>query len=78
VRLPANIVEGVYSARVLLTRDREVIDSFETEIEVRKAGLGRLIYDTAQQMPLVYGVASIIVALIAGFAASEVFRYLRR
>jgi uncharacterized protein (TIGR02186 family) len=78
IPLPSNIVEGTYTAQVLLARERRVIDSFETEIEVRKAGLGRLIYDTAQQMPLVYGVASIIVALIAGFAASEVFRYLRR
>jgi uncharacterized protein (TIGR02186 family) len=78
IPLPSNIVEGTYTAQVLLARERQVIDSFSTEIEVSKAGLGRLIYDTATQLPLVYGVASIVVALIAGLAAAEVFRYLRR
>lgn len=78
VSLPANIVEGPYSARVLLTRDREVIDSFETEIIVRKEGLERLVYDLARQRPVLYGLMSIAVALAAGFGASEVFRYLRR
>ena len=78
VPLPANIVEGTYTAQVLLTRDRAVIDSFRTEIEVRKVGLERLLFDLAQTSPLLYGVLSIVVALAAGFAASEVFRILRR
>lgn len=75
--LPANITEGLYRAQILLTRDREVIDVFETEIDVARAGLERAIYDLAQQQPLLYGLASIAVALTAGFAASAVFRYIR-
>jgi uncharacterized protein (TIGR02186 family) len=78
VPLPANIVEGVYTAQVLLTRDRAVIDSFSAEIDVRKAGLERLIYDTSRNAPLLYGVLSILVAMAAGFGASEVFRVLKR
>ena len=78
VPLPANIVEGVYTAQVLLTRDRAVIDSFRAEIDVRKAGLERIVYDLSRNAPLLYGVASILVAMAAGFAASEVFRILRR
>ena len=78
IPLPANIVEGAYTAQVLLTRDREVIDSFRTEIDVRKVGLERLIYDLAQTSPLLYGSLSIAVALAAGIAASEVFRIVRR
>ena len=78
IPLPANIVEGIYTAQVLLTRDREVIDRFSTDIEVRKVGLERMIYDMAQTSPLLYGVLSIAVALLAGFGASEIFRMLRR
>lgn len=78
ISLPANIVEGVYDARVLLTRDRAVVDDFRTTILVRKEGLERLIYDMSQRRPALYGLASIAVALAAGFGASEVFRYLRR
>jgi uncharacterized protein (TIGR02186 family) len=75
--LPANIIEGAYAAQVLLTRDRAVVDSFETVVEVRKEGLERLIHRAAAEAPLLYGVVSIAVALLSGLAASEAFRRLR-
>ncbi|SEA80167.1 TIGR02186 family protein [Rubrimonas cliftonensis] len=77
-QLPANIVEGAYRVTVLLTRDRRVIDVFETEIDVAKAGIERLLYDASRQQPLVYGIIAIAIAMAAGLAASETFRWLRR
>lgn len=76
--LPANIVEGDYAATVFLTRDGAVIDVFETEIEVAKAGVERWLYDLARNQPYLYGLMALAVALCAGLAASEAFRYLRR
>ena len=78
VRLPANIVEGVYSVRVYLTRDREVIDEFTSEIVVLKEGLERAVYQLSREQPALYGVLAIAVALAAGLGAAEAFRYLRR
>ena len=78
VALPANLVEGDYRTRMYLLRDREVVNVSETVIEVRKTGLERLIYTTAHEQPLLYGVLSILVALAAGWGASEAFRQLRR
>ena len=78
VRLPANLVEGDYKTRMFLLRDRRVVNVTETSIAVRKAGLERLIYTTAHEQPLLYGILSIAVALLAGWAASEAFRLLRR
>ncbi|MEM9813435.1 MAG: TIGR02186 family protein [Pseudomonadota bacterium] len=78
IRLPANLVEGTYQARMFLVRDRAVVSVTEAEIDVAKAGLERLIYTTAHERPLLYGILSIAVALFAGWAASEVFRLLRR
>ena len=78
VRLPPNIEEGDYTARVFLVRDQRVMDLHETRIRVRKTGLERWIYALAQERPLIYGFGSIFVALFAGWAASEVFRLLRR
>jgi len=77
IALPANIIEGDYSARVFLLRDGRVRDVYSTVIAVRKAGLERLIYVTAQDQPLLYGILSILVALMAGWSASEAFRRLR-
>jgi uncharacterized protein (TIGR02186 family) len=76
--LPANIVEGDYAVTVLLTRDGAVIDSVQTEIDVAKAGIERWLYDLARRQPLIYGALAIALALAAGLAASELFRWLRR
>lgn len=78
VALPANLVEGDYLTRMYLLRNREVVSVAETAIEVRKTGLERLIYTMAHERPLLYGILSILVALAAGWGASELFRQLRR
>ncbi|MEM7547843.1 MAG: TIGR02186 family protein [Pseudomonadota bacterium] len=78
IALPANIIEGDYEARVYILREGRVIDDFATGIEVRKVGLERWIYTLAQEQSLIYGILSILVALLAGWGASEIFRLLRR
>ncbi|ABV94581.1 conserved hypothetical protein [Dinoroseobacter shibae DFL 12 = DSM 16493] len=75
--LPANLTEGSYRTRIFLTRDRQVIDAFETAIDVRKVGLERWIYNLAHDRPLIYGMLSIAIAIAAGWSASAVFRYIR-
>ena len=74
--LPGQIVEGDYRARILLLRDKEVIDSFEDTIFVRRVGLERFVYNLAQDQPVVYGAGSILLALAAGWLASALFRVL--
>ncbi|PWK60868.1 TIGR02186 family protein [Roseicyclus mahoneyensis] len=77
VRLPANLTEGDYVARIFLTRGGEVVDIFEQALPVRKVGLERLIYSLAHDRPLVYGILSLIIAIGAGWLASAAFRYVR-
>jgi len=77
IRLPANLVEGDYQARFVLTRDGRVVDSLSTQITVRKVGLERLIYGLAHERPLIYGLLSLAIAIAAGWMASAVFRYIR-
>ncbi len=74
IKLPANLVEGDYKARILLLQGGEVLDTFEDRVEVRRAGIGRWIYTSAQEWPALYGIVSILVALIAGWLASAFFR----
>ncbi|MEM9395083.1 MAG: TIGR02186 family protein [Pseudomonadota bacterium] len=77
VSLPANLTEGDYATRVFLTREGQVIDSFETVIDVRKVGLERFLYNLAHDQPLVYGLMSLAIAIAAGWGAAAVFRYIR-
>ncbi len=45
---------------------------------MRKAGLEVWLYDLAHNYALVYGLLSLLVALVAGYGASEIFRRLKR
>jgi uncharacterized protein (TIGR02186 family) len=76
--LPSNLVEGPYATRIFLLRDRQVVDFFETRIDVRKVGLERWLYTMAQTQPLIYGLMSLIIAIAAGWGASALFRGLQR
>ena len=77
VGLPSNLTEGDYKVRIFLTRGGAVVDLQESVISVRKAGLERLLFRMAQDQPLLYGVLSLLMAALAGWAASEAFRRLR-
>jgi len=78
VALPANLTEGNYKVRMFITRSGRVIDSMERVIGVRKTGLERTLYIMAHQQPFLYGVISLALAAVAGWAASAGFRLLRR
>ena len=77
VLLPANLTEGTYETRIFLTREGQVVDVLNTAIEVRKEGLERFLFILAHRDPVIYGMLSLIIAIVAGWAASTVFRYLR-
>jgi len=77
IALPANLTEGAYKTRILLTRNGSVIDAYETVIDVQKVGLERWIYNLAHERPLIYGIFSLFIAIVAGWSASAVFRYIR-
>lgn len=77
VSMPADLTEGLYTTRVLLTRSGAVVAQYETEIDVRKVGLEKWLFSLSRQHPLIYGIMSLAIAIFAGWAASAVFRILR-
>ena len=77
VALPANLIEGAYRVRIFLTRGGKVVDMQESQIAVSKAGLERFLFRLAQDRPLIYGLISLLIAGLAGWGASELFRRMR-
>lgn len=78
VTLPANLTEGPYRTRIFLTRNGRVVDIYETTIAVNKVGLERWLYELSRNMPLVYGLMSLAIAIAAGWGASAAFRLFQR
>jgi uncharacterized protein (TIGR02186 family) len=77
IDMPADISDGDYTARILLTRNGNVVDEFTTIIDVRKVGLERFLFNMSRENPLAYGLMSIAIAIFAGWAASLLFRFFR-
>jgi len=77
ISLPANLTEGDYAARIFLTRDGLVVDEYQSVIYVQKVGLERFLFNLAHERPLIYGILSLTIAILAGWMASAVFRYIR-
>lgn len=74
VQLPANLTEGMYRARIYLTRGGEVVSDYSTDIDVHKVGLERWLYNLAHDAAFLYGLMSLAIAVAAGWAASTFFR----
>jgi len=77
IRMPANLTEGDYVTSIYLTRNRQVISSYETSIDVRKVGLERWLFVLSRQNPMLYGLMSLAIAIAAGWGASAAFRLAR-
>lgn len=78
IELPANLTEGNYRTRILLTRQGRVVSEFETVIDVRKVGLERWLFTLSREQPMLYGLMSLAIAIAAGWGASAAFRVLRQ
>lgn len=76
--LPANLTEGIYKARIFLTRGGSVIATHESDVRVRKTGVERWLYRLAQDQPPIYGLLSLVIAILAGWLASAAFRLVKR
>lgn len=77
IDMPADLTEGEYATRIFLTRNGGVVSQYETSINVRKVGLERWLYMLSRQQPVVYGLLSLAIAIIAGWGASAGFALLR-
>ncbi|WP_116083221.1 TIGR02186 family protein [Tropicimonas sp. IMCC34011] len=71
--LPSSIEEGNYRVRIFLLREGRVVTQLERLVGVRKVGIERFVYNLSQEQPLVYGILAVIIAVVAGWAASAAF-----
>lgn len=74
IALPAGAPTGVYRADILLFQDGKPVSGRVRTLTVEKVGLERTLYLWAHNRPWSYGLASVVLALAAGWAASAAFR----
>ncbi|TVS00282.1 MAG: hypothetical protein EA406_01095 [Rhodospirillales bacterium] len=72
--LPANAPVGLYEAAIFLIRDDDVVSAQSTPLQVSKIGFEAWVFDFAHRHALAYGVLAILIAVVAGWLASAIFR----
>jgi len=74
ITFPANVATGTYGIDVYLVRNNKVVSWKTTLMTVRKFGFEAGVYNFAHRHSLAYGVLAILIAAMAGWLASAVFR----
>lgn len=74
IDLPTAAPIGAYTAEIFLFQDGQPVSRRMRGLTVEKAGVERALYLFAHNRPWSYGLASVAIALAAGWAASVAFR----
>lgn len=74
IAVPAYVPVGEFEAEILLFGDGALLNRQHVSLEVRKTGFEQLTYSLATQQPLLYGILAVIMAVLAGWLASVMFR----
>ncbi|WP_232314864.1 TIGR02186 family protein [Oceanibaculum pacificum] len=72
--LPANVPTGTYIITAYLIRDNDVASAQTTPLLISKIGIGADVYDFAYEQSAAYGLIAVIIAVMAGWLASVIFR----
>ncbi|WP_010141654.1 TIGR02186 family protein [Oceanicola sp. S124] len=78
VPLPSSLPTGVYTVNVYLLRNGSLAARHETSIRVGKVGMEQWLYALSREQSVLYALLAIVVAVLSGWGASEIFRLLRR
>jgi uncharacterized protein (TIGR02186 family) len=74
IPLPSNVPIGNYAIDVKLFADGALITRTNTALEVTKTGFEQYVADAALDHGFIYGVVTMLMALLTGWIASVVFR----
>ena len=77
VELPPNVPVGALVARVYLFKEGRLLGQYRSRVMLKREGLERYIHDTAIDRPLLYGIATVLMAAAAGLMAAFAFRRIR-
>lgn len=73
IALPSSVETGTYTAETFAITRGRVVASAVSRVEVRKQGFERFVADSAEDYPVTYGVAAVLLSLLMGWIAGRLF-----
>ena len=70
IALPANVTVGPFDTRVYLFRNEKLLSQYNVRLNLEREGIERYVHNFAVSWPLIYGIATVLLAISAGLAAA--------
>lgn len=70
---PDTLPRGEYSAEVYLIDKGQLVSMQSIPLHVYKSGLDAFLYDFAHNLPAIYGLAAVLIALLVGWGVNYLF-----
>lgn len=74
IPLPANVPDGAYKVSIHLFRGGALLASQDQVLSIAKSGFEQITYTLAQEQSVLYGLATVLMALMTGWLAGVIFR----
>lgn len=74
ISLPPNVPVGPLTTRLYLFKDGKLLSQYKSEVTLERAGIERFLFHAANESPLMYGLATVLLAAFFGLLASYMFR----
>ncbi|MFT3729958.1 MAG: TIGR02186 family protein [Hyphomicrobium sp.] len=74
IALPPNVPVAPLTARVYLFKAGQLLGQYSNRVMLQREGIERYIHETALSQPLLYGLATVLLAAASGLAAAFAFR----
>ena len=74
VYFPANVPVGRYLVRTYLVNKGEIVSTRTMPLRINKIGIEADVYRVAHQHSALYGIAAIVIAVLAGLGGNALFR----
>ncbi len=70
IALPANVTVGPFETRVYLFRNEKLLSQYDVRLTLEREGVERYVHNFAINWPLLYGLATVLLAVGMGLAAA--------
>lgn len=72
--LPSDVANGAFLAHTFVLKDKQLVAERSEGFSVNKTGFENFVFVASRQLPLVYGLVCVVLALGTGWLAGVVFR----
>ena len=78
IEIPNTVPVGVYKVNVFMISNDNISQTYSYNFTVTRVGIEEAIFNFSKDFPLLYGLISLIIAIIIGWSGAEIFKRFRR